>query len=358
MVRPAALHHDFLNLYTGASLARDGQFAQLHSESVQLARERAIVPETSVLVPFVRPDFYAALLAPLSLFNYHTAFVVWTVTQWCILGACWWWGWRRFGPDALLWGALSLPAGLGIAHGQDAPVLLAIAIAGYSLAERGEDGWAGVVWSLALMKFNLVLGLPLAMLATRRWRMLGGFASGGAALGLISLALGGFQDAGYYLAMLTDKGLERLSPSKELMINVQAIAINLGAPPTPFFVLAAVVVLTLLVVTVHDAPLWRWISGALIAGMVLAPHTYGYDATVLLLALWLILFESHDPRSRTLAAVFATPLIPLTTLAGTPWAATTAIVLVLLLAALAAEARGFAVLSVFRRLSTKVRQFN
>jgi hypothetical protein len=142
------------------------------------------------------------------------------------------------------------------------------------------------------------------------------------------------------------------------MINVQAIAINLGAPPTPFFVLAAVVVLTLLVVTVHDAPLWRWISGALIAGMVLAPHTYGYDATVLLLALWLILFESHDPRSRTLAAVFATPLIPLTTLAGTPWAATTAIVLVLLLAALAAEARGFAVLSVFRRLSTKVRQFN
>ncbi|MGA2182178.1 MAG: glycosyltransferase family 87 protein [Bryobacteraceae bacterium] len=358
MVRTAALHHDFLNLYTGASLARDGQFSQLHSETAQLARERALVPATTVLVPFVRPAFYAALLAPLSLFDYRTAFLLWTVLQWGILGGCWWWGWRRFGPDALLWGALSLPAGLGIAHGQDAPVVLAIMIAGYSLAERGEEGWAGVVWSLALMKFNLLLGLPLAMLATRRWRMLGGFASGGAALGLLSLALGGLQDAGNYLAMLTDKRLERLSPTPEFMMNLQAIAANMGAPPVPFFVLAGTGVLVLLMVALHDAPLWRWFSSALIAGMMLAPHTYGYDATVLLLVLWLVLFESRDPRSRTIAAVFATPLVPLTTLAGPPWAATTALVLLLLFAALAWEARWFAGLSVFRRLSTKVRQFN
>jgi hypothetical protein len=196
------------------------------------------------------------------------------------------------------------------------------------------------------------------MLAARRWRMLGGFASGGAALGLLSLALGGLQDAGNYLAMLTDKRLERLSPTPEFMINLQAIAANMGAPPVPFFVLAGTGVLALLMVALHDAPLWRWFSSALIAGMMLAPHTYGYDATVLLLVLWLVLFESRDPRSRTIAAVFATPLVPLTTLAGPPWAATTALVLLLLFAALAWEARWFAGLSVFRRLSTKVRQFN
>jgi hypothetical protein len=351
LVRPAALSHDFLNLYTGASLARDGQFGRLHSQTVQLDRERAIMPETKVLVPFVRPAFYAALLAPLSLFDYRTAFLLWTVLQWCILGACWWWGWRRFGPDALLWGALSLPAGLGIAHGQDAPVLLAIMIAGYRLAERGDEGWAGLVWSLALMKFNLVLGLPVAMLAARRWRMLGGFASGGALLGLLCLALGGLQDAGYYFAMLTDKRLERLSPTPEFMVNIQAIAMNIGAPPVPFFVLAGAVVVVLLMVALHDAPLWRWFSSALIAGMLLAPHTYGYDATVLLLVLWLVLFESRDRLSRIIAAVFATPLVPLTTLAGSPWAATTALVLLLLLAALAAA-------RCFPSLSTKVRQSN
>jgi len=357
LVRPAALHHDFLNLYTGASLARDGQFARLHSESVQLARERALVPETTVLVPFVRPGFYAALLAPLAFFDYRTAFLLWTVLQWAILGACWWWGWNRFGPDALLWGALSLPAGLGIAHGQDGPVLLAIVIAGYSLAERGEEGWAGVVWSLALMKFNLLLGLPVAMLAARRWRMLGGFASGGALLGLVSLALGGFGDATNYVAMLTDKQLERLSPSPELMINVQAIGMNLGAPAVPFLVLGGAVVAALLMVALHNAPLWRWFSSALIAGMMLAPHTYGYDATVLLLVIWLVLFESRDARSRTIAAVFATPLVPLATLAGSPWAAATALVLLLLLAALAAANSGFSGALVQKSVSSTEQTF-
>ncbi len=358
MVKPLALRHDFLSLYTGASLARDGQFYRLHSPDVQLARERAIVPQTTVLVPFIRPTFYAALLARLSLIDYRTAFLLWTIAQWLILAVCWWWGWKRFGPDALLWGALSLPAGLGIAHGQDAPLLLAILIAGFALAERGEDGWAGAVWSLALIKFNLLLCLPLAMLAMRRWRMLGGFASGGAFLTLFSLALGGVQDMQDYVAMLTGKGIERLSPTPEFMMNLQAIAANLGVPAVPFYMVGATLVVALLAIALHGAPLWRWVSSALIAGMLLSPHTYGYDATALLLVIWLVLFESHDARSRIVAAVFAVPLVPLTTLAGPPWAATTAVVLLFLLGALAAESRWLAGLSVFRSLSTKVRQFN
>ena len=358
VVKPAALSHDFLSLYTGGSLARDGQFARLHSPDVQFARERAIVPQAKVLVPFIRPAFNAALLAPLALLDYRTAFVLWSIVQWAILIACWCWGWKGFGPDALLWGALSLPAGIGIAHGQDAPVLLAIMIAGYHLSDRGKQGWAGVVWSLALFKFNLLLGLPLAMIAARRWRMLGGFAGGGAVLALISLALGGVQDARNYFAMLTDKRIERLSPTPEFMMNLQGIAANLGLSDTIFLLAGGIMVLTLLACALHGAPLWRWFSGALITGMLLSPHTYGYDATALLLVVWLVLFESHSAPTRAMAALFAMPLIPLTTLLGPPWAAASAIVLVLLLGAMAWEARWFAEPAVFRRLSTKVRQFN
>ena len=50
MVVPQARNHDFLNIYTGASLALDGHFDRLHDTDVQLARERKFVPETSVLV--------------------------------------------------------------------------------------------------------------------------------------------------------------------------------------------------------------------------------------------------------------------------------------------------------------------
>jgi hypothetical protein len=40
LIAPDARKHDFLNLYTGASLALDGNFAHLHSPEVQLERER------------------------------------------------------------------------------------------------------------------------------------------------------------------------------------------------------------------------------------------------------------------------------------------------------------------------------
>ena len=62
LILPAARSHDFLNIYTGASLAHEGQFADLHDPEVQLARERRIFPQLNALVPFVRPAFYAAFL--------------------------------------------------------------------------------------------------------------------------------------------------------------------------------------------------------------------------------------------------------------------------------------------------------
>ena len=59
---PGARLHDFLNLYTGASLARDGAFAGMHAPEVQLQREQEYAPQLKELVPFVRPPFYALSL--------------------------------------------------------------------------------------------------------------------------------------------------------------------------------------------------------------------------------------------------------------------------------------------------------
>ena len=42
---------DFLNLYTGSSLARDGDFSQLFDRETQLRRERELVPATEELYP-------------------------------------------------------------------------------------------------------------------------------------------------------------------------------------------------------------------------------------------------------------------------------------------------------------------
>ncbi len=62
----SARRHDFLNLYVGATLAGSGRFAELYDQQTQLELERRLVPSTTELIPFVRPHFYAIVLAPLS----------------------------------------------------------------------------------------------------------------------------------------------------------------------------------------------------------------------------------------------------------------------------------------------------
>lgn len=228
---PVAEHtrrHDFLNLYTGASLALEGQFSRLHDTGVQLAREREFVPETKVLIPFVRPHFYALMIAPLALAPFGPAFWIWTVGQWVVYAGFGWWAQRRLGGDSLVWWSLYVPGAIGIIHGQDSALMLAFLTFGFVLSEKGRPFAAGLVWSLLLMKFHLCFGLVVALMAARMWWQVAGFAAGGIGLAGVSLALGGAAGAGRYLNMLTNKDLERLSPAPEKMLNFQGLAANFG----------------------------------------------------------------------------------------------------------------------------------
>ena len=74
--------------------------------------------------------------------------------------------------------------------------MLLAAIASYELASRNRLVLSGLVLALALMKFHLILLVPVAMLMRRAWKMLAGFCAGAAAGVLIGLALGGIEGVG------------------------------------------------------------------------------------------------------------------------------------------------------------------
>ncbi len=317
---PAARSHDFLNLYTGASLALEGRFADLHAPEVQLARERRIFPRLPALVPFVRPVAYAALLSPLALLPYEAAFRVWIAAQVVLLLACWAWGWWRFGPNALVFAAMYLPAPLGIATGQDCVVMLALFIVAYELAERKRWFAAGGVLALMLMKFHLMLLWPVALLIQRRWRMLAGFCAVAAAEAGACMALGGVRSLRLYAALLDNKNLAHLSPSPELMISASGLAANIGIDSSLAIVPLASVVIAIFVWAVKDAPLWRMFALTAVASLWIVPHVYSYDATLLTLPIWLVIHYSARPVSRIAATLLSTPLSFGFALAGAPWA--------------------------------------
>ena len=332
-----ARSHDFLNIYTGASLAREGHFADLHDPDVQLAREHSIFPQLPSLVPFVRPSFYAAILAPLSLLPYNTAFAAWLILQSAVLLGCWAWIWWRFGADALVFAALYLPCALGIASGQDCAMMLALFIVSFHLAERNRWFAAGAALALMLVKFHLILLWPVALIVQKRWRMLAGFCTLAAGLVAACAALGGVGSLRTYLALLQNKSLDRLSPSPELMISMQGMLTNLGIESRVAVLALAGAVILIAAWRVKNAPLWQTFAIAAAASLWIVPHVYGYDASLLLLPLLLTIYSSTSRTSRIIATLLSTPVPFGFALAGKPWAIVSSLSVAAFLAALAIE---------------------
>ena len=332
---PAARDHDFLTTYVGGALAADGRFAELYDQATQLQLERELVPSTPELIPFVRPHFYALVVSPLSLFSLNTGMWFWIILQVGMLIACWTWAVRSFGADALILGALYIPTARGIAHGQDGVFMLAIAIASYRLASQGRDGPAGAVAALALMKFHLTFLIPVGMILQKRWRMLGSFCAAAGALVMVSALTGGPAGMMQYIELLRAKDLRRLSPSPDLMINIYSVPANFGIDQPALSAALAVFVVVLTGLAVWRAPLWRFWSAGLIGSILVGPRTFGYDAAILLLAIWLILFRARTSRSRWIAAFFATPVGFFCLALSSPWPMIPSLTLVALLATLA-----------------------
>jgi hypothetical protein len=333
-----SMDKDFLGFYVGARLAWQGEFTRMYDPAVLRQTQHEVYPQQDYLNVFNRAPVFAVALSPLSLLPFPQAYAVWIGIQVAIFLICLAWAWRRFGDDALIWGALSLPAFLGIAHGQDTSLMLAIVIAGHALAEKNRDFLAGAAWALGLIKFNLLLPLPFAMLAARRWKMLAGFCSMGVLLAGWSCALLRWEGIQRYVALLRNKDLPGLNPSPELMMNIEAIAANLKLETMWFVVPATVAVLALGFLGLRDAPLWRWTCVAFITSLVVAPHVYAYNATMLLLPVWLCYYHSTGRLTRIATTLSALPLLYGLRFIGDAGAVAVPLALIACLAGLALEA--------------------
>lgn len=334
-IAPSSQHHDFLNLYNGATMAREGVFSQMHNPEVQLAHQKAIDPSVPYLVPFVRLHWYAAFLSPLSFLPLATAFWIWIGIQIASLLGLWVWCKRQWGADSLILCSLFLPAALGIASGQDCVWVACIVAAFYATFKHRMI--AGFILGFGLLKFHLFLLWPMALLLNKRSRAFKGAAISVGLQLLFSLVVAGWSGLVAYPKLLLRTDIERLSPSPELMANIQGLAAD-AHEGFWFRVTLTVIVVALTAASCWKAPLWRWTSAACAGSLLVAPHVYGYDATLMLVPLVACVLEKDVPKIvKICATALLAPLVFFSTLAGAPWAAATPVVLLLFLASLASS---------------------
>lgn len=329
-----AREHDFLDLYMGARIALSGDFAHLHDYDRQLAVEQSIAPDPKrPLIPFMRPPFYAGVLAPLALLPFQSAFVFWLCLQCALLLMVWAIAYRRFGPSGLVLSAFFLLPGLGIAHGQDSMFVLLLLMVGYLLLERDRDLAAGAVLGLTLFKFHLFPFLPVMFVLHRRWRAVAGYSGVGAALLATWIWLGSFPQ---YFALIFDHRVTQFA-TPDLFLNVEALPANFGVDSLALrlALMALAGVLTFISTGREACP--AWFSAAIAGSLAFTPHVYKYDGAALLVPLLLGAFASEWRWTRYAAWVAACPLVYVAAVFGRPWGILPPLSLLLFTLALALE---------------------
>ena len=313
MVRQTPYASDFLQEWTGgfiwASQERASLYQPEHFKSVQ--HDSSIVGfewPASQYYPMVYPPFYYMLVSPLANLPYKTAALFWMAMLATLAGSTIW-VLAKYHPVANQhWGKclLALVAfypflqSLNTAH--KSALLLLILTGSYLLLYHQKRFWAGLVFGMIAFKPHLGLLIGFAMLAKGQWRFVTGCLASVASLVVLSLLAGTDLCVDYFwqcLAMgdYASSGGYLLSQSHSFS---GAVALLFGAGTAAASVawwVCAIITLGLLTVilkpsTPTDSPQFALqFSSLIIATILLSPHFYLYDLTIILLPIGLFTFN-------------------------------------------------------------------
>jgi hypothetical protein len=316
--------NDFVQLYAGARLAGA---PDLYSRSANLALIKSIQGFTMDTVVYTRPPFYAALLRPLAALPYRVAYAIFSLlTLASIL-----WFVIRFSkecPSLPFFAAISIPLLTALCNGQDTPFLLAILGASVLLTRRRMEFLAGLLLSLCAIKFHLFLFLPILLLAKKRWRILGGAASGIALLTAVGVLVNGMDSTWQYVRVLRDPWI---NPSAIGMPNLHGLVAVWHGDARLELLLSAGVLLVFLWITQRSESYEFLLAASLVCGLLVSFHSGVADDVVLVPAFVLAARASASAPLRASAALILTPIPYFMALAGAPYSAFVPIALLVLL---------------------------
>lgn len=189
---------DLRVFYASGGIVRSGHASQLYDYNYQRQVQNAVVGPRANALPFLYPPFAALLFVPLSLLSYRGAFFAQLILNLALLLSAalllrpWLPAFRQRSWVLLpaLYGCL-FGVSVALMQGQISFALLLIYSGSYLLIRQRRNFLAGLLLSLALMKFQLVLPVVLLFLFWRQLRFIGGFLAGAAAAASASLAMVG-----------------------------------------------------------------------------------------------------------------------------------------------------------------------
>lgn len=279
---------DFISFWGAAQFALAGNAASAYDYALLQPLQLSTAAFDGEL-PFPYPPIFLLILAPFALLPYAAAMAAWTAATFAgYIAAA-----RSLFPGSG-WIALAFPPLLANTFiGQNAFLTAGIFIFGLYLLPK-RPFVAGLVLGCLVIKPQLGLLLPVALIAARQWRAVAGAAVSSVSALLIGVALFGIATTTAWLELMPyyveiarsgTVGWHKLA-------SVNAALRHAGIDPGPAMAIHS------LVAVIAAAAVWRvWSSsaawgakGAVLAAatMLVSPYIYLYDSVLLVVSfLWL-----------------------------------------------------------------------
>lgn len=189
---------DLRAFYAAGTMVRTGDASRLYDYNFARSVQDRVVGPRSAALPFLYPPFAALLFVPLSLVSYHASFYILFLINITFLlvaaGTIRPWLPQGHTPS---WLALASSYGclfgvsIALMQGQISLLMLLIYCGTYVLLRKDRPGLAGVLFSLALIKFQLALPIWFLFIVWKQWRFVAGFLNGALCTGLVSFMVAG-----------------------------------------------------------------------------------------------------------------------------------------------------------------------
>jgi hypothetical protein len=218
---------DFVNFYGAATIIHAGNAATLYSRTTQDNALRTIQQGNNWQY-FLHPPFEAYALTPLARMHFENAYRLWllfnvgllAVYPVIVIGSIKivsskpYLGWLGF---------LFLPVLTALVLGQDSILLLLVLTFSYSKFLRNKNFSAGLILSLAAIKFQYLALLSALVISSRRFRLFSGILAGSILLIIISALVVGPRGLVHYAQFVHDfdihSGYGTLNP--KVMVNLR-----------------------------------------------------------------------------------------------------------------------------------------
>ncbi|WP_296717610.1 glycosyltransferase family 87 protein [Erythrobacter sp.] len=283
---------DFVSFWGAAKFGLAGT-PELAYDSVALhaLQEKAATFAPDTGMPFPYAPAFLLLILPFGAMSYPVALAVWSLGTFAIYAIVA----RRFAPQSQ-WLLLSFPPVFVIGVlGQNGFVTAALFIGGLLLLHREKKFAAGLVLGCLIIKPQLALMLPVAMLAGREWRVIAGAVVSATAVLLVGLIVFGFGTSAAWIEQMplfVEIAQEGLVGWHKL-VSVYATLRHAGLSDSVAFAghCAIAVIAAALVAQVWRSDAQPNAKAAVLAAatMLASPYVYLYDALVLIPAfVWLV----------------------------------------------------------------------